>query len=122
MKNVTLLIAMASAFLATATASQAEEYLTLSNFGDSVELKKGETAFIVTASQDLTIQYEKKNQPKQRSQFKLGVSKQNNKVTRVSSSDKRFLPTWSSPFPLSGPAKIKLVTSGVVGMRLIEAK
>ena len=101
----------------------ANEFVTLSNFGDSVELKSGETALVVSASQDLTVQYEKTNSPAKKSQFKLAASDQSGNCCNYkvgARAAKRYVPSWTAPFLLSGPCKVKLVTSGVVGMRVLK--
>jgi hypothetical protein len=122
MKNILSLTAVVSALFLAAPAVSANEFVTLSNFGDSLELKSGETALVVSASQDLTVQYEKTTSPTRKSQFKLAASVQGNYGSyRVSGrAAKRYVPSWTAPFLLSGPCKVKLVTSGVVGMRVVK--
>ena len=125
MKNILSLTAVVSALFLAASAVSANEFVTLSNFGDSLELKSGETALVVSASQDLRVQYEKTTSPFRKSQFKLAASERGNYgYYKVGAREpKRYAPSWNAPFLLAGPCKVKLVTSGIVGMRVVkEAK
>lgn len=124
MKNALALTAIASSLFLAAPLACADEYVTLSNYRDSIELKKGETALIVSVSGHLVVQYDKKNTwPVRSSQFTLSARKPEHGVTFTTNRRGRtsYVPTWREPFPLSGPCKIQLMTSGVMGMRVLKA-
>jgi len=123
MKNILSLTVVVSALLLAAPVASANEFVTLSDSSESLELKKGETALVVSASQEVTIQYQKKTWPVRTSQFKLAAIAQNNQYNSKfevgPTPKKRYVPSWEAPFVLAGPCKIKLVSSGVVGMRVV---
>ena len=116
MKTAQALIAVIACSFYLAAPAVADGWKTLAGFNDSLILKEGETAFIVTVSDRLTVQYTKRNQ--RPVQFEL-TSERNPYYSQTSSYGRRVVaPTTANPFPLVGPAKITLKTSGVATMKV----
>ena len=104
----------------------ADHFATLAGYRDSVVLKAGEAALITYVTDAPTVQYEKKG--RRPVQMQLGLtrqteSKHNYKVVstpypaRVNSN-----PSADQPLALTGPATVKLMTDGVVSLRVIKNK
>lgn len=113
MKTAFTLLAVVSCALSTS--ALADGWKTLAGYNDTVTLNAGETAFIVTVSDNLTVQYTKRN--KRPVQFQLGADYRLYGQSVVNR--QRIVPTSVRPFPLTGPCTITVKTSGVVSMKVI---
>ena len=118
MKTANSLIAVIACSLSLSAPAWADGWATLAGHNDTVKLAPGETAFVVTVSERLTVQYTKRN--KRPVQFELGTRTRD--YQQVTSSPNVVVPTRENPFPLVGPCTISLKTPGVVGMKVVKAE
>ena len=95
MKTVFTLLAIISCALSPA--AFADHWKSLAGYNDTVTLKEGETAFIMTVSQDTIVQYDKKT--RRPVQFRLGVKRDLN-YHSISDQTRLVTPTARNPFPL----------------------
>ncbi len=116
MKTAVTLLAVIACSLSLSASAFADGWKTLAGVNDSVTLKAGETAFIVTVSENVTVQYERKN--KRSVQFELGAE-YNLRSYRVGSR-RSVIPTTVNPFPLVGACKISVKSPGVVSMKIVK--
>jgi len=123
MKTAFTLLAVFSCVLSTS--ALADGWKTLAGFNDSVTLKNGETAFIVSVSEEMVVQYDKAaSWPPRPVQFRLGADRGHHGFGQGNTAfGKRaaVAPTARNPFPLSGPCKISVKTNGVVTMKLVSS-
>ena len=98
----------------------ADHFETLAGYRDSVTLKKGQTAIVLFVTDTPTVQYQKVGN--RAVQFQLGISRRteshhsSNYPARVERN-----PSSSQPLALAGPATVKLMTDGVVSLRIVSA-
>lgn len=116
MKTAITLLAVIACSLSLTVPALADGWTTLAGVNDSVTLKAGETAFIVTVSENLTVQYERHN--KRLVQFELGAEYERQPY-KVGSLRELVIPSTENPFPLSGPCKISVKSPGVVSMKVV---
>ena len=118
MKTAKSLIAVVTCCLSLSAPVFGDGWATLAGHNDTVKLAPGETAFVVTVSERVTIQYEKLN--KRPVQFELTSERRH--FDGWSSSRKVVAPTTANPFPLVGPCTISVKSPGVVSMKIVKAK
>ena len=141
---LTLIAALSLGAVATA----ADEVVTLMDPNETLTLKPGQVALIVTASERTVVQYKRTDKwPYRMKQFYLapretesldlnhyglpgigfaGQGYQNQRGSRHAFYDRganrfdqrSFIPTWQNPLALAGPAKISMVANGVVTVRV----
>jgi hypothetical protein len=117
MKNCSPLI-MALA-IACAGASQADEWVSLAAIGDKLELKAGETAMIVSVSEQTEILFDKPG--RSRCSFPLNPEDQRNFVAYpYRNPPNRASASYSNPFVLAGPGVITVSCPSVITMKLIR--
>ena len=117
MKTAVTLFAVIACSLSLTVPALANGWTTLAGVNDSVQLKAGETAFVVTVSENLTVQYER---PRKRSvQFELGAEYERRSY-KIGSRRDVVIPTTVNPFPLVGPCKISVKLPGVVSMKVVK--
>lgn len=122
---ITLLAVFSCVFSASAFAGG---WKTLAGGNSSVKLKKGETAFIVSVSQDMIVQYSNENVwPVRPVQFHLGTSSCNGGYSSHHSYRKSYhrnsaVPSTKNPFPIAGPCTITVKTNGVATMKIVAEK
>ncbi|BCX48754.1 hypothetical protein HAHE_26620 [Haloferula helveola] len=105
--------------LLTATAALASDWATLSKIGDEIELKKGQTALIVSVSEpsylsvkDSTWSSRDLRVRPYRKDFRVWESRREDYPGEVEVG-------WRQPFVVSGPCKLRLGTDSVVTLRMI---
>lgn len=118
MKTAITLLAVIACSLSLTVPAMADGWKTLAGVNDSVTLKAGETAFIVTVSENLTVQYERLR--KRLVQFELGAEYARHSY-KVGSRRDLVIPSTKNPFPLVGPCKISVKSPGVVSMKVVKA-
>jgi hypothetical protein len=98
----------------------ADHFETLAGYRDSVTLKKGQAAIVLFVTDTPTVQYQKVGN--RAVQFQLGISRRteshysSNYPARAERN-----PSSSQPLALAGPATVKLMTDGVVSLRIVSA-
>jgi hypothetical protein len=121
----TLLAVFSCVFSASAFA---DGWKTLAGGNSSVTLKKGETAFIVSVSQDMIVQYSNESVwPLRPVQFHLGTGSCNQGYSshhsyRMSQYPQSVVPTTKNPFPIAGPCTITVKSNGVATMKVVSEK
>ena len=118
MKTAKALIAVIACSFSLSAPVWGDGWATLAGHNDSVKLEPGETAFVVTVSERVTIQYTKRN--KRPVQFELAADDQN--FRSVATSRNVVTPTTANPFPLVGPCTISVKSPGVVSMKVVKAE
>ena len=117
MKTAMTLLAVIACTLSLTVPAMANGWTTLAGVNDSVKLKAGETAFIVTVSEKMTVQYERNR--KRLVQFELGAEYERFSQ-KIGSHRDVVVPTTANPFPLVGPCKISVKSPGVVSMKVVK--
>ena len=117
MKTARALIAVIACSLSLSAPALADGWKTLAGVNDSVQLAAGETAFVVSVSEDVTVQYERKR--KRLVQFELAPAREFY-AEYVSTRRTKVAPTTANPFPLEGPCKISVKSPGVVSMKIVK--
>ena len=117
MKTAVTLLAVIACSLSLSVPAFANGWKTLAGVNDSVQLKAGETAFVVTVSENVTVQYERPR--KHLVQFELGAEYER-RWHKVGSRRNVVIPTTENPFPLVGPCKISVKSPGVVSMKIVK--
>jgi len=115
MKNCSPLI-MALVFACTG-ASHADDWTSLSGIGDTITLKKGETAMIVSVSEETQILFDKPG----RTRAWFPLQPDNLCVDVAYSNHKKCLNaavSYTKPFVLSGPGTITVACPSVVTMKV----
>lgn len=118
MKTARTLIAVIACSLSLSAPAFADGWKTLAGVNDSVKLAAGETAFVVTVSENVTVQYERKN--KRSVQFELAAEYERF-VERIGARRNKVIPTTANPFPLVGPCTISVKSPGVVSMKIVKS-
>jgi hypothetical protein len=117
MKTAMTLLAAIACSLSLSAPALADGWKTLAGVNDSVKLAAGETAFVVTVSENVTVQYER---PRKRSiQFELGAEYER-RSHKIGSRRDVVIPTTVNPFPLVGPCTISVKSPGVVSMKVVR--
>lgn len=101
----------------------ADRYETLADYRDSITLKKGEAALVLFVTDTPTVQYQKRG--KRPVQFQLGKTRRaKSHLTFNHAYDARVEknPSADQPLALAGPATVKLMTDGVVSIRVVKNK
>lgn len=119
MKRITLTAVILSLFT---TLAFADRFETLAGYRDEITLKSGEAALVTFVTDAPTLQYQKKG--KRPVQMQLGLTRRNQRHYSNYSYGARIEknPSADQPLALTGPATVKLVTDGVVSLRVITNK
>ena len=117
MKTARALTTVIACFLSLSAPAFADGWKTLAGVNDSVKLAAGETAFVVTVSENVTVQYERLH--KRSVQFELGAEYERF-IQRIGSRRDKVIPTTANPFPLEGPCTISVKSPGVVSMKVVK--
>ncbi len=117
MKHIITLITFV--FTLPGSLAFADHFETLAGYRDSIEVPAGEAALVLYATDAPTVQYQKKG--KRPVQFRMG---QNRRIysSRYRSTQQQKTPSAGRPLALVGPAKISLMTDGVVSIRIITSE
>lgn len=120
MKSATIVII--AIFTLLGAPASADQFETLAGYRDFIKVPAGETALVLFATDALVVQYQK--QGKRPVQFRLGQLRCNNNYNdfvgyRLRSENR---PSTSQPLALVGPAKISLMTDGVVSIRVVSSR
>lgn len=99
----------------------ADHFETLAGCRDSITLKKGEAALVLFVTDTPIVQYQKTG--KRPVQFQLGKTRRTESHSRYAYHARvEKNPSSNQPLALSGPATVKLVTDGVVSLRVVKNK
>ena len=120
----TTLTVLFTSLIALASVAQGNSYRTLNGYKDAIEIKKGETAFIVTATARVVLGVQ--NPGKREFQYRFAEPEsrsfyQSGYQSGSSSYRNRNLlpaPSVNSPVPIVGPAKLILRTSGMLTLMI----
>ncbi|MEM9079819.1 MAG: hypothetical protein AAGC74_03905 [Verrucomicrobiota bacterium] len=101
---------------------QADQHYTLTGYCDAVVIPAGQTAHIVSASNDLVLQIEKTGRRPVQFQFEQSNNCGTWGNIQTSSHSRPTLPAPSShsPVPIAGPAKLSLRTTGILTLKVIQ--
>ncbi len=117
MKRITIFTVVVSTLLSAF--SYADHFETLAGYRDSIDVAAGEVALILFVTDSPTLQY--KRPGKYPVQFRLGkVSNETgNFYTLGFDRQEDNAPSAERPLALVGPAKVSLMTDGVVSIRIV---
>jgi hypothetical protein len=118
MKRITTLTAVASTLFSPF--ALADHFETLAGYRDAIEISEGEAALVLFVTDTPTVQYQKTG--KRPVQFRLGDTRRsyfNNNYHSAYPPRVDKNPSTSQPLALAGPAKISLMTDGVVSIRVV---
>jgi hypothetical protein len=99
----------------------ADRFETLAGYRDRITLKKDETALVLFVTDTPIVQYQKTG--KRPVQFQLGKTRRTESQYNYASHARvEKTPSSNQPLALAGPATLKLVTDGVVSLRVVKNK
>ena len=122
MKRITL----TAVFSLLSSFAFADHFATLAGARDSITLKEGEAALITFVTDAPTVQYEKKG--RRPVQMQLGLTRQTESRYNFNVGSSAYParvdsnPSANRPLALAGPATVKLMTDGVVSLRVVKNK
>lgn len=121
MNRTTTLTAVICALLSSTTF--ADKFETLAGPRDEVKLCAGETAFVLFVTEMPTVQYTKRG--KRPVQFQLGLTRRSEASSYGVATGHAYdaqverNPSTRQPLALAGPAKVKLMTDGLVSLQVV---
>lgn len=118
MKHITIFTVVVSTLLSAV--AFADHFETLAGYRDSIDVAADEVALILFVTDSPTLQYERKG--KHPVQFRLGKASNDtgNFYTLGFENRDDNSPSAEKPLALVGPAKVSLMTDGVVSIRIIS--
>ena len=120
--KITLSVLFTS-FLTLASLAQAQSYCSLNGYLETIQVPAGQTFFVVGASSNVVLEIKSPGKT-QGQQFRFRSEDRRSSYRLSGQNFSNVLPTPSThnPFPISGPAKLTLRTSGILTVLMPEQR